>query len=65
MQVIIRDLGAFYAARSSGVPAKLPDVRQYREYSEWQKANASNSAEDGSPKYWMEKLRGVHESAAS
>jgi condensation domain-containing protein len=41
VQVIIRDLGAFYAARSSGIPAKLPEVRQYRECSEWQKANVT------------------------
>src|ERR1700685_4443114 len=37
VQIILRDLGAFYAARASGVPAKLPPVRQYREYSEWQR----------------------------
>jgi hypothetical protein len=28
VQLILRDLGAFYAARSSGDPAKLPPVRQ-------------------------------------
>ena len=61
VEVIARDLGAFYAARSSGIPAKLPPVRQYREYSEWQKASAANPAEDGAPKYWLEKLRGARE----
>ncbi len=61
VQVIMRDLGAFYAARSSGVPAKLPPVRQYREYSEWQKATAANPADDGRPAYWLEKLRGARE----
>jgi condensation enzyme len=61
VQVIIRDLGACYAARSSGTPAKLPAVRQYREYSEWQKAGAANAADDGAPKYWTEKLRGARE----
>jgi condensation enzyme len=61
VQVILRDLGAFYAARSSGMPAKLPAVRQYREYSEWQRASAASPAEDGAPKYWMEKLRGARE----
>src|SRR5580700_7333668 len=30
VQVIMRDLGAFYAARRSGIPAELPEVRQYR-----------------------------------
>jgi condensation enzyme len=61
MQVILRDLGAFYAARSTGIPAKLPPVRQYREYSEWQKASASNPAEDGAPQYWFAKLCGGRE----
>jgi hypothetical protein len=61
VQVILRDLGAFYAARSSGIPAELPEVRQYREYSEWQKASASSSAEDGAPAYWRDKLHGARE----
>jgi hypothetical protein len=61
VQVIMRDLGAFYAARRSGIPAKLPEVRQYREYSEWQRASASNAADDGAPKYWLEKLHGARE----
>ncbi len=61
MDVIMRDLGAFYAARRSGGPAKLPPVRQYREYAEWQRANASSTAEDGPRNYWLEKLHGARE----
>src|SRR5258708_4962954 len=61
LQVLIRDLGAFYAARSSGIPAKLPEVRQYREYSQWQKDEAANPAQDGAPRYWLEKLSGARE----
>jgi condensation enzyme len=63
LQVILRDLGAFYAARSSGLPAKLPAVRQYREYAELQKARATSTAEDGAPRYWQDNLRGVREFA--
>jgi condensation enzyme len=63
LQVILRDLGAFYAARRSGLPAKLPEVRQYREYAEWQKASATSTAEDGAPRYWQNKLRGAREFA--
>jgi condensation enzyme len=59
--VIMRDLGAFYAARATGTPAELPPVRQYREYAEWQRANATSTAEDGSPAYWQDKLRGARE----
>jgi hypothetical protein len=59
--VILRDLGACYAARVTGIPAELPPVRQYREYAEWQRATATSSAEDGAPAYWREKLRGARE----
>jgi hypothetical protein len=59
--VILRDLGAFYAARVTGTPAELPPMRQYREYAEWQRATATSSAEDGAPAYWRDKLRGARE----
>jgi len=61
IQVIMRDLGAFYAARAGRTPAGLPPLRQYREYAEWQRANATSTAEDGAPAYWRDKLRGARE----
>ena len=61
LEVIVRDLGAFYAARATGTPAGLPPVRQYREYAEWQRANATSTAEDGALAYWRDKLRGARE----
>jgi hypothetical protein len=61
MQVIFRDLGAFYAARRTGIAAVLPQMRQYREYAEWQRANATSTAEDGAPAYWQHKLDGARE----
>jgi len=60
-EVILRDLGAFYAARITGTAAELPPVRQYREYAEWQRASATSSAEDGAPAYWRDKLSGARE----
>ena len=60
VQVILRDLGAFYAARVSGTPPKLPPMRQYREYAEWQRANAS-TVDDGALKYWAGQLDGARE----
>ena len=60
-EVILRDLGAFYAARVTGIPAELPPVRQYREYAEWQRASATSTAEDGAPAYWRDKLNGARE----
>jgi condensation enzyme len=61
VQVIMRDLGALYAARRAGLPATLPQVRQYREYAQWQRANAASTAQDGAPEYWRDKLHGARE----
>jgi hypothetical protein len=61
VEVILRDLGACYAARSRGIPAKLPAVRQYRQYAQWQQATAASPAQDGAPRYWLDKLRGARE----
>jgi hypothetical protein len=61
VQVILRDLGAFYAARVSGTPPKLPQMRQYREYVEWQRASAASTDDDGALRYWAEKLDGARE----
>ena len=60
-QVILRDLGAFYAARVSGTAPKLPQMRQYREYAEWQRANAVSTSDDSELKYWADKLDGARE----
>jgi hypothetical protein len=61
MQVILRDLGACYTARRTGVPAALPPMRQYHEYAAWQRASATSTAEDGAPAYWQHKLDGARE----
>ncbi len=63
LQVILHDLGACYAARVSGTAPDLPQVRQYREYAEWQRASAAGTDDDGTLKYWVEKLRGGREFA--
>jgi non-ribosomal peptide synthetase component F len=36
-------------------------MRQYREYAQWQRANATSTAEDGAPRYWQHKLDGARE----
>ena len=61
VRVILRDLGAFYTARRTGIPAVLPPMRQYREYAAWQRANATSTAADGAPAYWRHKLDGARE----
>ncbi len=59
--VILRDLGAFYEARVSGATPKLPEMRQYREYVEWQRASAASTNDDGALSYWAAKLDGARE----
>ena len=61
MQIIVRDLAAFYVARRTGTAPVLPQMRQYREYAQWQRASATSTAEDGAPRYWQQKLDGARE----
>lgn len=61
VQVILRDLGAFYAARVSGTAPKLPQLRQYREYAEWQRASAASRSDDRALRYWAGQLDGARE----
>ncbi|HZR52305.1 MAG TPA: condensation domain-containing protein [Streptosporangiaceae bacterium] len=61
MGLLVRDLGACYTARRTGTTAVLPQVRQYREYAAWQRAGATSTADDGSPRYWQQKLDGARE----
>ena len=59
--VILRDLGAFYEARVSGAAPKLAEMRQYREYVEWQRASAASTDDDGALSYWAAQLDGARE----
>ena len=59
--IILHDLGAFYEARGSGTEPKLPQMRQYREYVEWQRASAASTDDDGALRYWAGKLDGARE----
>src|SRR6202047_1201233 len=36
-------------------------MRQYREYTEWQRASAEDTSDDGALSYWAEKLDGARE----
>jgi condensation enzyme len=60
-QVILRELGAFYAARVIGIAPKLPEMRQYREYAEWQRASAASTDDDSALRYWADQLDGARE----
>jgi hypothetical protein len=57
MQVIMRDLAAFYKARATGCPVDLPNAAPYRDFVAWEQAR---SADGGvAAKYWREKLSGA------
>jgi hypothetical protein len=59
--VMLRDLGAFYAARASGTPPKLPGMRQYREYAEWQRVSTADAPDAAALRYWAAQLDGARE----
>ncbi|WP_433241313.1 condensation domain-containing protein [Streptosporangium sp. CA-135522] len=57
IELIIRDLAAFYAARRGHGPVDLPQVHQYREFAVWQQENLDTDAMNASREYWRGKLR--------
>jgi len=59
--VILNDLGSFYQARAGGTAPKLPPMRQYREYAQWQRDSAASTGDDGALSYWAGKLDGALE----
>jgi hypothetical protein len=59
LQVIIRDLAAYYSARTSGRRPKLPSMLQYREFAALQLAELSSPAAEEAHRYWREKMRGA------
>jgi hypothetical protein len=56
MSVLVRDLMGLYAQRCGSDLPGLPQVRQYREFAEVQRAR---SADDTAKAYWREKLDGA------
>src|SRR6204780_153441 len=58
---IVRDLAFSRAEGHAAPPPKLPQMRQYREYAEWQRASAVDTSDDGALRYWAERLDGARE----
>jgi hypothetical protein len=54
--VIMRDLAAFYTARTTGRPADLPPARQYLDFTAWQRANFAGEPADEAFGFWREQL---------
>jgi condensation enzyme len=60
MQLIIRDLAAFYQARVDDRPADLPPVAQYREFAAWEADRARGPEMASHLEYWTKKLSSAH-----
>lgn len=59
VQVMIRDLAALYTARTTGRPAVLPPVHQYREFAGWQRDEGERPDAGRVRAYWKERMRGA------
>lgn len=59
MQVLIREVAAYYAERTGGGAANLPEPVQYREFSEWQQKNLASETADRSRAFWRDKMAGA------
>lgn len=58
LQVIIRDLSRYYAARRGFGPPELPDVVRYQEYTDWQREQLAGGFAAAAREYWRGKLAG-------
>ncbi|MEV6648029.1 condensation domain-containing protein [Amycolatopsis sp. NPDC051371] len=59
LQVIIRDIANFYAARRGFPIAAPPPARQYQEFTAWQREQLNSPQADESRAYWREAARGA------
>ncbi|AYV33088.1 Linear gramicidin synthase subunit B (plasmid) [Streptomyces sp. ADI95-16] len=59
MQVILRDLAAFYAARAGFPGPALPEAPQYREYAQWQRTDEALEAGRPARAFWRSRLDGA------
>jgi hypothetical protein len=58
MQLLIRDLATFYAARRGLSAPELPEMRQYGDYAVWQEQQLASAAADRARDFWRGKLAG-------
>ncbi|QNE79671.1 peptide synthase (plasmid) [Streptomyces finlayi] len=57
LQVVIRDIANFYAARRGFPVAPLTPARQYREFTAWQRQALASPQAEESRAYWREAMR--------
>lgn len=59
MQVLMREVAAFYAARTGGGPAQLPEPVQYKEFSQWQQEALASPEADRARAFWRGTMVGA------
>jgi len=59
MNLILRDLVEFYAARIGERPLTLPDVLQYQDYVRWQLTELAQPRTAAKMAYWQDQLAGA------
>ena len=59
MNVLVRDLAAFYKARATGSPVDLPEAPQYRDFVAREQARSAGPEAEVELRYWREKLSGA------
>lgn len=59
MQVLIKELAEYYAARCADRAPELPEVVQYREYAAWERTSTTEEALERSRQYWRDTLAGA------
>jgi condensation enzyme len=58
-QLVLRDLAAYYAARTAGRPAELPPAPPYGEFAAWQQDRTAGPQAAAELAYWRGKLHGA------
>lgn len=60
MEVLVRDLAAFYEQFTTGIPAQLPELPiQYADYSVWQREWLESETMEKQLSYWRGQLHGI------
>ena len=60
MEVLLKEIMAFYIAKTADTPALLPDLPiQYADYSEWQRAWVESKEQKEHLAYWLKTLDGA------
>lgn len=59
MQLLMREVAAYYAERTGHGAADLPEPVQYKEFSAWQQENLRSDKANRARAYWRDNLRGA------